>query len=49
VTITTEIYERIRAEMQKANEESGYRKFRSVSHFVEYTIMNYEEGKKKKQ
>jgi hypothetical protein len=42
VTISDEIMERIKEEMKRVNEEAGYKKFRSVAHFVEYVIMNYD-------
>jgi hypothetical protein len=42
VTIEDKIYAKIEAEMKKANQKAGYRKYRSVSHFVEEAIINYE-------
>jgi hypothetical protein len=41
ITVDTEVYKKIQIEMKKANEKAGYRKYRSVSHFVEEAIISY--------
>jgi hypothetical protein len=41
ITVSSEIYAKIEAEMKKANEKAGYRKYRSVAHFVEEAIIKY--------
>lgn len=41
ITVETKIYEKIETEMRKANQKAGFRKYRSVSHFVEEAIINY--------
>lgn len=42
ITVEDKIYEKIEAEMRKANQKAGFRKYRSVSHFVEEAIVSYE-------
>jgi hypothetical protein len=42
VTVCDDTMKKIEAEMRKANQKAGYRKYRSVSHFVEEAIANYE-------
>jgi hypothetical protein len=42
VTIDSKIYDKIESEIGKANQKAGFRKYRSVSHFVEEAIINYE-------
>jgi hypothetical protein len=41
ITVEDKIYTMIESEMRKANQKAGYRKYRSVSHFVEEAIVNY--------
>lgn len=39
ITISQDFYNRIMRLIEKFNEEAGYRRYRSVSHFVEESIM----------
>ena len=41
ITIDEAVYGKIETEMRKANQKAGYRKYRSVSHFVEEAIVNF--------
>jgi len=41
VTISTPIYELVKDYIKKANEKEGYRKWRSISQFVETAMMEY--------
>jgi hypothetical protein len=41
ITIDATMYAKIEAELRKANQKAGYRKYRSVSHFVEEAIVSY--------
>jgi hypothetical protein len=41
VTIDAKMYDKIETEMRKANQKAGFRKYRSVSHFVEEAIISY--------
>jgi hypothetical protein len=41
ITISSEMYAKIEADMNKANKKAGYRKYRSVTHFVEEAVINY--------
>jgi hypothetical protein len=44
VTIDKKALEKIKHVMNESNEEAGYRKFRSISQFMEHAALNYEEG-----
>jgi len=46
VTVSEEIYEKAKRKMKEENEKAGFRRFRSVSHFVEYAIMNLKGGRR---
>lgn len=41
ITVSTEIYNKIKKRLEEVNERAGYRKFRSIAHFVEEAIMKY--------
>jgi len=41
VTITQEVYDEIKKNMEEMNRKVGYRKFRSKSQFVEEAVMGY--------
>jgi hypothetical protein len=41
ITVGSDMYAKIEAQMRKANEKAGYRKYRSISHFVEEAVMHY--------
>lgn len=47
ITLSGEVYERIQSQMNKANQKAGYRKYRSIAHFVEEAIMKYDPEKEK--
>lgn len=47
ITISEEFYERLKETMKRENEKAGYKKWRSVSHFVEHLIMDYDTEVKK--
>ena len=41
ITVSDKMYERIQKVVAYLNEQAGFKKFRSVSHFVEVAIMEY--------
>jgi hypothetical protein len=41
ITISSETYEKIEKYIIEANYKAGYRKYRSISHFVEEILMEY--------
>jgi hypothetical protein len=41
ITVEDKMYALIETEMKKANQKAGYRKYRSVSHFVEEAIISF--------
>jgi hypothetical protein len=41
ITVSSEIYQKLQQAMNKANEKAGYKKYRSITHFVEESIVNY--------
>lgn len=41
ITITEQVYDEITKNMIEMNREAGYKKFRSVSHFVEEATMGF--------
>ena len=43
ITINEELHNRMKLLIEKLNERAGYKKFRSVSHFVEESIMKHHE------
>lgn len=42
ITVHDDLYQKIKQKMKKANEKAGYRKFRSLTHFVEEAVMKFE-------
>lgn len=42
VTMNKDIYKKIKDAMEQANKVAGFKKFRSMSHFIEYLVMNSE-------
>ena len=48
ITISEKIYDRIIELMNEANEKAGYKKFRSIAHFVEQSIMEHYKDTKAK-
>jgi len=42
ITISKSIHDKIKEGMEEANKSAGYRKYRSVAHYVEACIMAYE-------
>jgi len=42
ITITEDVYHRINGVIDRINEKAGYKKFRSVAHFVEESIMQFD-------
>jgi hypothetical protein len=43
ITVYADVYAEIEKAMKEANQKAGYRKYRSVAHFVESAIMAYTE------
>lgn len=41
ITMNKEVYENLKKLMKQVNEKAGYRKFRSVSHFIEEAASEY--------
>jgi hypothetical protein len=41
------ILEKIKAEIKEVNTKAGYKKYRSVSHFVESLVMDYTKEEKR--
>jgi hypothetical protein len=44
ITLNIEMYNKVKELLDKINEQAGYKKFRSVSHFVEHCIAQYQEN-----
>jgi hypothetical protein len=43
------VYEKIKERMKTVNEKAGFKKYRSVSHFVENCVMSYVPPKKEEK
>ena len=41
ITISEHVYNRVKEHIKKVNEKEGYRKWRSISQFVETALMDY--------
>jgi len=49
ITITEEIYNKLKQYMDKVNSKYGYRKYRSIAQLVEDAIMSYIQNMQKEQ
>jgi len=49
ITVSEKIYEQIVKKMNEANEKADYKKFRSITHFVEESVMEFWKSNQAKQ